>query len=567
MISVRFRNCAGTGMCLLKKQSGAKTSIAIALLVLALYFGVGVFDHSIWSPTEPAVSGVVWSMFGQDSLAAPRINGYPYLEKPPLYYWLAWIACKAGGGLSAGGMRLPAAVSGVLCLLLVYWTSRNHYGNGVACVTLLLGATTYQLYQMSHLASADILVVFFVFLCFTLFAGTLTHRAKDPDKGTFRYDLLLALALSISFYAKNFFTYLLVLPPIVLFLLVKRQFFRLITITTMVTALTAMILLPWILALHHEGGWEYLRVVFVDNTLGRFLTISDVDRPPLGPLNDAYIVEKEASPFFYLPRLLGLPAPWSLLFFGSLLAVFRKKGPGDFRLFLKAALISIVVVLSLSSSKSSNYLHPILFVMLLIMSDSLCDLFRDPGAAPSWQRALYLANIFLVGLALAALPFAMWFMLGSIVYFIVLLPFPFLLAAFILHGKRRWFEWRFLCGFGAIFAIAFMITLKLLLPYLEERKSYSFFFQEIREEAAGRELYTLFLDDRRLPLITYYLDRRIPVITNMERIFKMLESKDRIGCILPPDVYHTWKDRFDEIPHIFHTASKGKPSFAFVGNR
>ena len=57
---------------------------ATAVIVVALYFGTGVFDHGIWSPSEPAFAGVVWNMFRGGSFAVPRIDYFYYLEKPPL---------------------------------------------------------------------------------------------------------------------------------------------------------------------------------------------------------------------------------------------------------------------------------------------------------------------------------------------------------------------------------------------------------------------------------------------------------------------------------------------------
>ena len=108
-----------------------KTTLT-ALVVVALYLGVGVFDHEIWAPTEPTVAGIVWNMIDGGVLAVPLINDLPYLEKPPLYYWLAWLSAGAGGGLGPGTLRLPAALLGLLALAAVFWTVRGRHGEDVA---------------------------------------------------------------------------------------------------------------------------------------------------------------------------------------------------------------------------------------------------------------------------------------------------------------------------------------------------------------------------------------------------------------------------------------------------
>ena len=50
------------------------------LVIIALYLGVGVFDHDLWPPTEHTVAGVTWQMARTGEIAVPRINELPYLE-------------------------------------------------------------------------------------------------------------------------------------------------------------------------------------------------------------------------------------------------------------------------------------------------------------------------------------------------------------------------------------------------------------------------------------------------------------------------------------------------------
>src|SRR5262249_13553925 len=87
-----------------------------ASLLLLGYLCVGVFDHELWPPTEPAMAGVAWEMYQSGDLTIPQINGMAYLEKPPLAYVLSWAAFVLGGGPSAGLLRLPAALAGVVCV-------------------------------------------------------------------------------------------------------------------------------------------------------------------------------------------------------------------------------------------------------------------------------------------------------------------------------------------------------------------------------------------------------------------------------------------------------------------
>ena len=342
-------------------------------MLIGAYFAVGVFDHDIWAPTEPAVAGVVWEMYAHGDLAVPRINGLPYLEKPPLYYWAAWACCKVGGRISAGLLRLPAVMFGILCLLLAFWAARARYGAAAAWLATVLAATAPSFYILSHRATTDMAATFFTFLCFALFASTLSSSEDTPKRHPL--DILFALALALSFYSKNFYTWLIVLPPVLLFLAYKRLYRRIGVIVGLLAVFFVLLVTPWCLAVFRRGGWEYLRIVFVDNTLGRFFSMVPW-WPVTDPLNDAYRAEKDNPRLIYLAMLFVFSAPWALAFIASVTAFFRKRG-GDFRLFLKIAFIAIPVVLTLSSSRAGEYLMPIYFVTILMTAELLRDLLQE----------------------------------------------------------------------------------------------------------------------------------------------------------------------------------------------
>ncbi|HEY2921555.1 MAG TPA: glycosyltransferase family 39 protein [Candidatus Binatia bacterium] len=538
-----------------------------AAVVAATYFGSGVFDHDIWPPTEPTVSGVVWNMVRHSSFVVPRIDEFPYLEKPPLSYWLAWLSCQATGKLTAASIRLPSAIFGVMSLGLLYWIARRRNGTAVACVTVLFAATSIEFYQFSHRAGADILTVFFVFLCFGLFSMTLLQSGGSKLE-TLAYDMGFAAALAVSFYAKNFFTFLVALPPVLLFLFCKRAFVRMFRSVALVSVLTALAVLPWALALHWEGGWEYLRVVFFDNTFGRLFNFANPGKFKLGPLNDAFTAERGSSPFVYLGALVWVPAPWSLVFLASLIALFRQRAADDFRFFLKLAIVVVPVTLTLSASRTPDYLVPLHFIMLLIVSELLRGVFSDPQNVSQLERVLCLTNLALVVLALVIGPVALGFYFNHQPAFFVLAP---LIAVAFAYWRRRvwgeWLGWRAIYGFTCLATLAMLVTMAVAVPILNAKRSYAPFFDQVRLQSRGRELYTTLLDDRRLPLIEFYLDRRVRIIRDDEKLFQLLKSSAKVGVILHYRSYERLKTSFDLISHQLITASNEKQSLVLVNNR
>jgi len=530
-------------------------------LLIGAYFAVGVFDHDLWPPTEPAVAGVVWEMYSHDDLAVPRINGLPYLEKPPLYYWAAWACCKVGGRISAGLLRLPAVTFGILCLLLAFGAARARYGPAAAWLAAVLAATSPSFYDLSHRATTDMAAAFFTFLCFALFAATLSSSEDTPKRHPL--DIPFALALALSFYTKNFYTWLIVLPPVLLFLAYKRLYRRIGVIIGLLAVFFVLLVTPWCLAVFRRGGWEYLRIIFVDNTLGRFFRIIPT-WAVTDPLNDAYRAEKDNSCLIYLTTLFVFSAPWVLAFIASMIAFFRKRG-GDFRLFLKIAFIAIPVALTLSSSRVGEYVMPICFVTILMTAELLRDLLQETARQErSWKGRFVGLNIAIIlGVCLAA-PVFTGIILRSRASLLGLVPALAAAGWLALNRRREWLTFRVLSTALAVVCGAFILLIGCMAPRLDQQKSFAYFFDAIRPAAAQRKLYSWFCDDRRLPLISYYLGRRAEILKNDQEVFDLLRSRQPLGIIISAKFYETHRDEFAAVPHRAITAAQGRNDLTFV---
>src|SRR2546422_10855496 len=78
-------------------------SIVLALAPLWLS---GMFGRGLWTPDEPREADIAWRMSQQSDRTLPRLAGTPFLEKPPLSYWMSAAAISLFGD-SAGGARGP----------------------------------------------------------------------------------------------------------------------------------------------------------------------------------------------------------------------------------------------------------------------------------------------------------------------------------------------------------------------------------------------------------------------------------------------------------------------------
>jgi len=128
-------------------QSGSATrekarSAALAALLLgaAIIFLAGLGWLPLVERDEALYAEAAREMVASGDWITPRVNGVPFLEKPPLYYWMAGVSYQLFR-VSPFAARLPSALSAILTVMLVFsvgsrvWGWRAGLLGGVALAT------------------------------------------------------------------------------------------------------------------------------------------------------------------------------------------------------------------------------------------------------------------------------------------------------------------------------------------------------------------------------------------------------------------------------------------------
>lgn len=432
-----------------------------ALAAAAVSFA-GIGSHSLWTPDEPRDAAVGKAMWASGDLVVPRLNGRPFLEKPPLAWW-----AQAAGyqvlGVSDATARVTPALFGTLTLLVTFALGRRLGGMRAGWLAAGALASTAELSEDMGRAIVDPALVLMVTLAYAGFVVLVTPRRPRETQGGEApgkqavlerrgagATLLIALAVPLAFLAKGVVGIGLALAPPVLFLLlaaagaarregaarrggaaglghVWRDIARMLAPLALVgVPLFAAIVLPWAVALLREGGWAAVRECLVGNTVGRLLSTA---------AGSAY---GHRQPFwYYLPAGAAALLPWTL----ALPAILRgggkvqagaaggeppsgvsadgagaeRAGNETGRRLLLAAFIIGLLLLSLAASKRSLYLVPLLPALAVPVGLWLDRLSRtsDGGSsrgapegtpAPRWDRP---TALLLLALA-ALLPVVLW---------------------------------------------------------------------------------------------------------------------------------------------------------------
>lgn len=251
-------------------DKGWRDLVPFLLLILAFVF-FGLTGHDPWKADEAYVFGIVHTMDVSGNWVIPLVGGEPFMEKPPLFYWVA-----------AGTMRLLARwmgepdaarmASGLFMLITCAATAaaaRRWFGDGIGRYAALLVPACLGALTQTHMMMPDVPLL----TGFALAAwGSALVLGRPSVGGT-----VIGLGVGVAFLSKG------ILGPAVIGLTAlllpacfapwrSRSYLR----GLIVAAVVALPLLTVWPALLYERAPEQFHIWFWDNNFGRFFGFSSV---------------------------------------------------------------------------------------------------------------------------------------------------------------------------------------------------------------------------------------------------------------------------------------------------
>jgi 4-amino-4-deoxy-L-arabinose transferase-like glycosyltransferase len=297
---------------------------------VALGSGIGRTDFV--PPDEARVSEISREMTLASSWELPVLNGEPFLEEPPLFYWMQAIVFRVAGDASTALARVPAVAGAVAGAIATAGLARG-LGADPLLATVVL-ATAPEFWWMARNATPDTTAAAATTVALTLFF--LAWRS-----GSRMYAAASVLALGLAFWSKSFLPVGLAGVAAGTFLLWSgRGRLSWWTLGLMVAGVAATALL-WIGVMAHALGHEAVEFFVVKNHLGRL-----AGGPAQGHVRPFY---------YYLPNLLLGLFPWSLALPAAALAAWRERSMPE-RRFAFVWALSMTVLLSASATKRAHYI-------------------------------------------------------------------------------------------------------------------------------------------------------------------------------------------------------------------
>ncbi|HZS99148.1 MAG TPA: glycosyltransferase family 39 protein [Terriglobales bacterium] len=315
--------------------------LLVGFCVFLFFYGLGQFG--LVGADEPRYAQVAREMLARHDWTTPTLNGTPWLEKPPLYYWQAMIAF-AIFGVRDWVARIPSAIDASLVVLAVYCFLKK-LRPGFHLDGALMTASAAGLVGFAHSASTDMpLAAMFslAMLCWYAWWETSTQKLL--------YGFYFFLALAVL--AKGPIGVLLAGVVIVLFALAVGKAQSILKTLWLPGVLVFLaVAAPWYIAVQLRNP-EFFRVFILEHNLARFGS-------------DLY---HHTQPFwFYLPVVALALVPWVAFVTAGMAEVVRAwwaerralLETGDaLNVFLILWLVIPVVFFSLSRSKLPGYILP-----------------------------------------------------------------------------------------------------------------------------------------------------------------------------------------------------------------
>ena len=132
--------------------------LSCLVVLCGLAFGLGLGSSTRLTYHEAFVAQGAREILSSGHWWHPTIGGLPWLEKPPLPFWLVAGLGWCTGTISPSVARLPSAVAAVILVLGVGLLATRHYGPAIGILSGAIQATTAWTVLRGRLAEADILL-------------------------------------------------------------------------------------------------------------------------------------------------------------------------------------------------------------------------------------------------------------------------------------------------------------------------------------------------------------------------------------------------------------------------
>lgn len=350
------------------------TMVLFVLLMLGLYWFT-IFQTSLFDRDETRFSSATLEMLASGDYIVPTFNGDLRPDKPILIYWLMSIGVTLLGPCEAG-VRFFAPVGMAVSSLLTGWLGRRLFDPLTGFWAAAILATSGLMLIVGGAATTDSVLLAFIMTAITpaifmlqsgkahighLAAMLVGLTGAMLTKGPVGLAVPVLSMLGIVWFAKGD-----------LRKAGKKPLAWLIVLSLIAT----VVFLLWAIPANKATDGEFAKVGIGRHIINRILEPQ----------------ESHGGNFFlslpyYIPVIIGLFMPWTLLLFGSVRALYgRRLGSDTARAVLLGWFWPTFILMSVVATKLPHYILPVFPSLAIVTAAAVSHLTRNPDGLSREDR-------------------------------------------------------------------------------------------------------------------------------------------------------------------------------------
>lgn len=342
-------------------------SVSLLLLLCGLFLFWGLNFYNLIDVDETRYAIMSRDLANSNDWNLLLLNSVPFLEKPPLYFWLVAVSIKMFGAFTPYIVRFPIALLSAGLVFFTYFFGKKILSRKFGLYSSIILLTSVFFLILSHVAILDMVLT--VLIASSLYCAFLSFFTTEKYKKYCWWSFWTFAGM--GFLAKGILAIAIPIVVIFLYCLITKNLKDFFKPLNLVVGLIIFLLiaLPWHVIMYKDYGWHFIQEYFIKHHFARLLTSEDLGR--------------KHGFFYFVPIFIVAFLPWTFVFLASVAEgtkkIFNKfkLAQGNFlhklqetistntpeeKVLLFASIYFLVVfgVMSVSSTKLPTYILPAL---------------------------------------------------------------------------------------------------------------------------------------------------------------------------------------------------------------
>jgi 4-amino-4-deoxy-L-arabinose transferase-like glycosyltransferase len=319
-------------------------SLLFLFLCGVCVFFWGLDAYGLLHNNEGLYAQIPREMLERSNYIIPHLNGVPYIEKPPLLYWLILSVYKLFGVSVWSARFVPASAGLATCLgLYLFMCQQKNPQSGFWAALVLMSFGAFSVF--SRMVYFDGLLTFWLtsaLLSFYQGQQTLSKKLLSLSYGLLACAVLTKGFVALILYGLVISTWILITGK---WRMIPWLF------SPVPLSIFLLILCPWHVMAHKQDP-DFSYFYFINEHILRFLGKRQPQDYYHGPI------------YYYIPRLLLYGLPWTLVAYQSL----KKVPASPLKTFLSIWIGVCFIFFSLSQAKANYYIITLLPPLALLLA-------------------------------------------------------------------------------------------------------------------------------------------------------------------------------------------------------